>query len=75
MFGMNVDVSFLTQKRTYSYLLIVVTKAPDGEEDDDTQLILKLMVENTRLTPKLDRFCQRTVGIGVKDLAIKSYKS
>ncbi len=52
-----------------------MTKAPDGEEDDDTQLILKLMVENTRLTPKLDRFCQRTVGIGVKDLAIKSYKS
>jgi hypothetical protein len=112
MFGINFGVSFLTQKITYSYLLIVVhfqmlpsqqqqqqpakviikpatgrtkkpivsmskclTKTPDDEEDDDTQLISRLMPENTRSTTKLDLLRPRTVGVGAKALAINCHKS
>ncbi len=52
-----------------------LTKSPDGEEDDDTELIPKLMAKNTRLTPKLDRLSPRTVGAGGNELASNSHKS
>jgi hypothetical protein len=52
-----------------------LTQTPDGEENDDTQLIPKSIHENTRSTPKLDHLRPRTVGVGAKDLALDSHKS
>jgi hypothetical protein len=63
-----------TEKPVFS-MLKRLTKSSDGEEDDDTELIPKLMAKNTRLTPKLDRLRPRTVGAGAKELASNSHKS
>ncbi len=52
-----------------------LTKSSDGEEDDDIESVPKLIANNTRLTPKLDRLRPRTVGAGAKELAPNSHKS
>jgi hypothetical protein len=53
-----------------------LTKSSDDEEDSATETPPpKLIVKNTRLTPKVDRLRPRTVGAGVKELASNGHKS